>query len=224
MKQRSEYSLRLRGLKSQLTDERVEKLDSIGFSWVAPNFKRKVGVGIAPGSPAANVAAAMQPDENDLTKTPPMEKNHLGEETIEHHALVPKPAAAPHARPQAPPLQQHHEQQPLMQNPQTTPNPTPQEQEQQLGAPIMLHHQQQEQMLPSAPAQQVHHQHHPAPLDAPDGFQGMHHDPHQLQHHQHMHHTMNPHHDSEHPQTMHPHHHQQQHDAAGDDIVNMAFL
>ena len=44
MKQRSEYSLRLRGLKSQLTDERVEKLNAIGFSWVAPNFKRKVGV------------------------------------------------------------------------------------------------------------------------------------------------------------------------------------
>lgn len=33
MKQRSEYSLRLRGLKSQLTDERVARLEALGFSW-----------------------------------------------------------------------------------------------------------------------------------------------------------------------------------------------
>ena len=83
MKQRSEYSLRLRGLKSQLTDERVEKLNAIGFSWVAPNFKRKVGVGIAPGSPAANVAAAaMQEPPPPLAnptvpKLPPMDKTMM---------------------------------------------------------------------------------------------------------------------------------------------------
>ena len=71
MKQRSEYSLRLRGLKSQLTEERVDKLNAIGFSWVAPNFKRKVGVGIAPGSPAA-VAAAMQHVNNNASVAAPM--------------------------------------------------------------------------------------------------------------------------------------------------------
>lgn len=41
MKQRCEYSLKLRNLKSQLTDEREARLNAIGFSWVAPNFKRK---------------------------------------------------------------------------------------------------------------------------------------------------------------------------------------
>ena len=41
MKQRCEYSLKLRGQKSQLTDEREARLNAIGFSWVAPNFKRK---------------------------------------------------------------------------------------------------------------------------------------------------------------------------------------
>jgi hypothetical protein len=41
MKQRCEYSLKLRNLKSQLTDDRERRLNEIGFSWVAPNFKRK---------------------------------------------------------------------------------------------------------------------------------------------------------------------------------------
>lgn len=41
MKQRCEYSLKLRSLKSQLTDEREARLNGIGFNWVAPNFKRK---------------------------------------------------------------------------------------------------------------------------------------------------------------------------------------
>lgn len=41
MKQRCQHSLKLRGEKSQLTDEREEKLNSIGFSWVAPGFSKK---------------------------------------------------------------------------------------------------------------------------------------------------------------------------------------
>jgi len=41
MKQRCEYSLKLRGEKSQLTDERIAKLNAVGFNWVAPNFRRK---------------------------------------------------------------------------------------------------------------------------------------------------------------------------------------
>ena len=41
MKQRCQHSLKLRGEKSQLTDEREKKLNDIGFSWVAPGFSKK---------------------------------------------------------------------------------------------------------------------------------------------------------------------------------------
>ena len=41
MKQRCQHSLKLRGEKSQLTDEREKKLNEIGFSWVAPGFSKK---------------------------------------------------------------------------------------------------------------------------------------------------------------------------------------
>jgi Helicase associated domain len=238
MKQRSEYSLRLRGLKSQLTDERVEKLDSIGFSWVAPNFKRKIGVGIAPGSPAANVAAAgmqQNTDEiihNNVPRLPPMDLHLLSEtnntEEVHHPAaVVPKPVAdavshAQTTQAPAPNQQQHQEQEQLMQRPQAPPNPMPQH-KQQYPAPMELQRQQQEQeQMQDPPSQQhpppapqiFHHQNQdPPPLDTASGFQAMHRDPqqHQLQHHQHMHHNiMNPHHDSDHLQTMQPLHQQQQ--------------
>jgi hypothetical protein len=38
MKQRHEHSLKLRGLKSQLTDEREDRLNALGMNWVAPGF------------------------------------------------------------------------------------------------------------------------------------------------------------------------------------------
>jgi Helicase associated domain len=41
MKQRCQHSLKLRGEKSQLTDERENKLNAIEFSWVAPGFTKK---------------------------------------------------------------------------------------------------------------------------------------------------------------------------------------
>ncbi|KAL3945549.1 MAG: hypothetical protein SGBAC_000373 [Bacillariaceae sp.] len=40
-KQRHEKTLKLRGEKSQLTDEREHRLDEIGFRWVAPGFQKK---------------------------------------------------------------------------------------------------------------------------------------------------------------------------------------
>lgn len=40
-KQRSQYSLRRRGKKNQLTDDRVEKLEALGFAWVAPHMQRQ---------------------------------------------------------------------------------------------------------------------------------------------------------------------------------------
>lgn len=44
MKQRCQHSLKLRGERSQLTDEREKKLNAIGFSWVAPGFSKKTVV------------------------------------------------------------------------------------------------------------------------------------------------------------------------------------
>ena len=41
MKQRHEHSLKLRGMKTQLTDERQERLESIGFQWVATGYTKK---------------------------------------------------------------------------------------------------------------------------------------------------------------------------------------
>lgn len=40
-KQRHEKTLKLRGEKSQLTDEREQRLNEIGFRWVAPGFQKK---------------------------------------------------------------------------------------------------------------------------------------------------------------------------------------
>lgn len=40
-KQRHEMTLKLRGEKSQLTDERETRLNEIGFRWVAPGFQKK---------------------------------------------------------------------------------------------------------------------------------------------------------------------------------------
>jgi hypothetical protein len=41
MKQRCEYSQKVRGLKSQLTTDRENRLNTIGFEWVAPGFHKK---------------------------------------------------------------------------------------------------------------------------------------------------------------------------------------
>ena len=41
MKQRHEHSLKLRGLASQLTDEREHRLNALGMNWVAPGFRKK---------------------------------------------------------------------------------------------------------------------------------------------------------------------------------------
>lgn len=40
-KQRHEMTLKLRGEKSQLTDEREARLNEVGFRWVAPGFQKK---------------------------------------------------------------------------------------------------------------------------------------------------------------------------------------
>jgi hypothetical protein len=54
LKQRCQQSLKLRGEKSQLTDEREKKLTDLGFSWVAPGFSKKT------------VSMPMSMDENGM--------------------------------------------------------------------------------------------------------------------------------------------------------------
>jgi Helicase associated domain len=79
MKQRCQHSLKLRGEKSQLTDERETKLNEIGFSWVAPGFSKKTVA--MPGEEeedvnelhAAHVAAAAAASQ----QAPPVEEQDL---------------------------------------------------------------------------------------------------------------------------------------------------
>ena len=40
MKQRVEYNKQQRGEKSQLQQDRIERLNEIGFSWVSPNYNK----------------------------------------------------------------------------------------------------------------------------------------------------------------------------------------
>jgi hypothetical protein len=49
MKQRCEYSLKIRGEKSQLRDDRVARLNALGFLWVAPCVRKKTFVTNASG-------------------------------------------------------------------------------------------------------------------------------------------------------------------------------
>jgi hypothetical protein len=46
MKQRCGHTLKLKGKKTELTDERIARLNEIGFSWVAPRFGRVKADGI----------------------------------------------------------------------------------------------------------------------------------------------------------------------------------
>ena len=41
MKQRVQYHYRKKGKKSAMTDDRIAKLEAIGFAWVAPGFSQK---------------------------------------------------------------------------------------------------------------------------------------------------------------------------------------
>ena len=41
MKQRVQYHYRQKGKKSSMTDERIARLEAIGFAWVAPGFSQK---------------------------------------------------------------------------------------------------------------------------------------------------------------------------------------
>ena len=41
MKQRVQYNYRKKGMKNHMSDERIAKLEAIGFAWVAPGFSQK---------------------------------------------------------------------------------------------------------------------------------------------------------------------------------------
>lgn len=40
MKQRCQYTLRQKGERCQITDERIQRLNDLGFSWTAPSFRK----------------------------------------------------------------------------------------------------------------------------------------------------------------------------------------
>ena len=41
MKQRVQYHLKMKGQKSQMTDEKISKLEAVDFAWVAPGYKAR---------------------------------------------------------------------------------------------------------------------------------------------------------------------------------------
>lgn len=58
----SQYTLRQKGDKNQLSDDRVLRLEEIGFSWTAPSFrKKKEGGRDFPSPPGANMMPQPQP-------------------------------------------------------------------------------------------------------------------------------------------------------------------
>jgi len=62
MKQRCQYTLRQKGDKNQLSDDRVVRLEEIGFSWTAPSFrKKKEGDRNFPLPPGTHVVPQPQP-------------------------------------------------------------------------------------------------------------------------------------------------------------------
>mmetsp|Transcript_5920 Transcript_5920/g.16593 ORF Transcript_5920/g.16593 Transcript_5920/m.16593 type:complete len:486 (+) Transcript_5920:90-1547(+) len=132
MKQRHEHSLKLRGLKSQLTDEREAKLNAIGFRWVAPGFQKK-SVEYHPEdedddhpSTQAIATAAVAAMGNTLEQPPTQQE----QQQMQVHLPQPQQHLAPqqqqqHLAPQQQPQPQHQLQQPeVIMAPQHHPAPT----------------------------------------------------------------------------------------------------
>ena len=71
-KQRVQYHYRKAGKKSSMTDERIAKLESIGFAWVAPGFHQK---GERPGRKRKRTDEELSGGEEGMTE------DDLGEDT-----------------------------------------------------------------------------------------------------------------------------------------------
>lgn len=115
MKQRCEYSLKVRGEKSQLRDDREERLNALGFNWVAPCVRKKTfvtttleaaavaageeGAGVDDGIVAGELHHDPVVDEvvEGITPTPVVGTHHHGgvlpqqtqpQQHTNHHPLV----------------------------------------------------------------------------------------------------------------------------------------
>jgi hypothetical protein len=77
MKQRSEYSLKRRGKKSQLTEERIASLEEIGFAWVAPHIQK---IRESPNSPSKKRG---REDDEEGSEAMSQQHMHEGEEDEE---------------------------------------------------------------------------------------------------------------------------------------------
>lgn len=87
MKQRCQQSLKLRGEKSQLTDEREAKLTALGFCWVAPGFSKKT-VTLPGGEEDATNGA--QQESNLISDTPSNLESNSAEisQNPEQHVVI----------------------------------------------------------------------------------------------------------------------------------------
>ena len=62
-----EYNRRARGQKSQLRDDRIDRLDELGFDWVSPSYNKTAGAG--GGSSKTKEAAGGTTTVGTLTTT-----------------------------------------------------------------------------------------------------------------------------------------------------------
>ena len=84
MKQRSEYSQRQRGMKSTMSDERMQKLNAIGFYWVSPKFNPK-------NRDASDSSNKRQPQGNNNSRPSPSRyggsHNHYNADADRYHYI-----------------------------------------------------------------------------------------------------------------------------------------
>lgn len=107
MKQRCQHSLKLRGEKSQLTDEREEKLNAIGFLWVAPGFSKKTVT--MPGGEEDEVMVHHGVDlEHAVHQVAVARNGHDEQEMAYHHQEHQQQQQQAHPGMQLVQQQQHH--------------------------------------------------------------------------------------------------------------------
>lgn len=109
MKQRCEYSLKIRGEKSQLRDDRVARLNALGFLWVAPCVRKKTFVTNASGEvEEIDVEVPADPAETGFEDDDDEEEGEdVDDEMVDAHGHDGGPgiAMAGHAPPAVPPPQ-----------------------------------------------------------------------------------------------------------------------
>jgi hypothetical protein len=139
MKQRCQFTLKQKGDKSQLTDERVERLNSIGFSWTAPTFRKKKD--------------GEEGDENGNVPIGPNENGHPDDMDDDDDDMDEDDVAAAAAAMAGPPHHHHN----IVHHPIVHPNVATQVQQHQLHHPNVAPH-----VLHQPPQDHHQQQHHHA--------------------------------------------------------------